>query len=263
MVCLNCSTRFNGHYCHECGQKSVEARYSFKGMMSDLFLSVLHVEKKGLPHTIRELTLRPGDAVRKVIRGQRLFLYPPFKYLVLMGAAVIIFSLRYKFFHSDYTQAEGTSNFLEDFLVEEHIAYLDNFFRFAEEKATILNIASIPIFAFTSWTFITQRKYNFAENLIINTFITAQQLFFLLALVPVIEVFHSFKGEIILFYSTAIVIYNIFVYVQLMAKDKLRVALKAVAAIVVSFAYQIPANLAIYYLYKHTHDYFHWVNDMM
>lgn len=263
MICLNCSTHFNGHYCHECGQKSAEARYSFKGMMSDLFLSVLHVEKKGLPHTIRELTLRPGDAIRKVIRGQSLFLYPPFKYLVLMGAAVIIFSLRYKFFHSDYTQTEGMGNFLEDFLADEHIEYLDSFFWFAEEEATILNIASIPIFALVSWIFITYRKYNFAENLIINTFITAQQLFFLLALVPLIETFPSFKGEIIIFYSTAIIVYNIFVYVQLLSKDKARIALKTVVAIVISFAYQIPVNLAIYYLHERTHDYFHWVTDVM
>jgi hypothetical protein len=232
-------------------------------MFTDFFFSVLHVEKKGLPHTIRELTLRPGDAISRVIRGQRQYLYPPFKYLVLMGAAVIIFSLRYKFFHSDYTQTDKMSNLLEDFLIEEHLTYLDGFFAFAEEKATILNIASIPIFAFISWAFVTRKKFNFAENLIINTFITAQQLFFLLTLVPVIELLPGFKGQIIFIYSIAIIIYNIAVYVQLMSKNKVRVIFASLLAVVFSFAYQVPANLVIYFLYEKIHGHFHWVHEMM
>lgn len=263
MVCLNCSTQFEGHYCNECGQKSSDLRYSFKGIISDLFLSVLHVEKKGLPHTVRELTLRPGEAINNVIRGQRLYLYPPFKYLVLMGFAVIIFSLRYKFFHSDYTQTENLNNFLEDILAKEHVAYLDEFFKFAEEKATILNIASIPIFSVISWAFITNRKFNIAENLIINTFITAQQLFFLLALVPVIEIFPGFKAEIIFVYSIAIVVYNIFVYVQLMPKNKVATAFRSLIAVTISFAYQIPVNLMIYLIYERFHGHFHWVHEAM
>ena len=264
MVCANCFTNLSGgHYCHECGQKSTDLRYSLKGMFTDFFFSVLHVEKKGLPHTIRELTLRPGEAIRRVISGQRQYLYPPFKYLVLMGAAVIIFSLRYKFFHSDYTQTDKMSNLLEDFLIEEHLTYLDGFFAFAEEKATILNIASIPIFAFVSWAFVTRKKYNFAENLIINSFITAQQLFFLLTLVPVIELLPAFKGQIIFFYSFTIIIYNIVVYMQLMEKKKLRVMFASLLAVIFSFAYQVPVNLLIYFLYEKSHGHFHWVHDMM
>src|SRR5688572_1049798 len=98
MNCLNCSTEFNGHYCNECGQKSSDTKFTMKGMVYDLVFSTCHIEKKGLPHTIKELTLRPGFAVKNVINGQRLYLYPPFKFLVLMGALVIIFSLRYNFF---------------------------------------------------------------------------------------------------------------------------------------------------------------------
>jgi len=48
------------------------------------------------------------------------YLYPPFKCLVLMRAAVIIFSLRYKFFYSDFKQTDTMSNLLGDFREPDH-----------------------------------------------------------------------------------------------------------------------------------------------
>jgi hypothetical protein len=265
MVCPNCTNNFIGHYCNECGQKSTDTKYTLKGMLSDLFLSALHVEKKGLPYTLRELTLRPGISIKKVIAGQRLYLYPPFKFLILMGAMVIVASLRYKFFHNEYTQLDNKDmdSFLAGFLISEHLTYLEGFFRFAEDEATILNIATIPVFAFVSWSFLTFRKYNFAENLIINTFITAQQLFFLLTLIPFIELFPQWKGQIIFFYSTSIIIYNIFVYVQLMEGNKFWLVFRAALVVLIAFLYQVPVNLLIYLSYDKVHKYFHWVSDVV
>ena len=95
MICPNCSTDYSGNYCIECGQKSTDIKYTLNGMLHDFFFSTFHIEKKGLPYTIRELTLRPGVAIQKVISGQRLYLYPAFKYLILMGALVVIFSLQF------------------------------------------------------------------------------------------------------------------------------------------------------------------------
>jgi hypothetical protein len=265
MVCPNCSNTFTGHYCNECGQKSSDAKYTLKGMISDLFLSAVHVEKKGLPYTLVQLTVRPGEAIKKVIAGQRLHLYPPFKFLILMGALVIVFSVRYKFFQNEYTNLDndGMDSFLANFLIAEHLTYLENFFRFAEEEATILNIATIPVFAFVSWSFLTYKKYNFAENLIINTFITAQQLFFLLLLVPAIEFFQDWKGEIIFVYSVGILFYNVFVYVQLMEGNKLWLTLRSAGVVLIAFVYQVPVNLLVYLFYMEAHNYLHWVSEIV
>jgi hypothetical protein len=234
-----------------------------KGMMYDLVFSTFHIEKKGLPHTIKELTLRPGLAVKNVINGQRLYLYPPFKFLVLMGALVIIFSLRYNFFHNDLTQvSENKTLPMWLYLEVEHEIFLENFFKFAEDEATLLNIMAVPVFALFSWVLLSRGKYNFAENLILNTYITAQQLFFLLWLVPLIEIFPESKQALIGFYTIAIMIYNGWVYLQFFYPEKARISGHIVVALAVLFAYiyQLPLNMLVFYGYEHfVHPHIHWV----
>jgi len=249
MICHNCSNTYTGHYCNQCGQKAGDKHYTIKGMLSDLFLSAVHVEKKGLPYTLKELTFNPGTSIRKVIDGQRLHLYPPFKYLVLMGAIVIVLSIRYKFFHNEYTQANNADGFLAGLLSAENLAYVEAFFKFAEDQATFLNIAAIPIFSLVSWSFISYKRFNLAENLIINTFITAHQLFFLILTVPFIEFLPQYKVQIIIAYSAVIMLYNIWVYMQIFEGRKFTLFFKSTLAVAISFLYQIPLNLLIYSVY--------------
>ncbi len=230
-------------------------------MLSELFFSVFHVEKKGLPHTIKRLTVSPGIAIKDVLSGRRLTLYPAFKYLVLMGAIVILFSLRYRFFHNEITQVSNDmdSGIARWFPMEYH-AFLENFFRFAEDQATLLNIVAIPIFAFFSWAFLSGRYYNFGENLIINTYITAQQLFFILPLAPMLEFFPGFKQEIIGAYSIVIIIYNIWAYVQLYNGNRFALVAKSIVVVLAAFVYQLPFNLLIYYLYENLiHHHMNWI----
>ncbi len=244
MNCLNCSTRINGNYCHECGQKTSDLRYTFKGLVTELFFSAFHVEKKGLPYTVKALTVQP------------------FKYLVLMGAIVIIFSLRYRFFHNEYTQLESNDmSVLPAWLTlsSELQSQIEEFFKFAEDKATLLNVAAIPIFAFFSYAFLAGKKYNFAENLILNTFITAQQLFFLLFLVPFFEFAPSTRTVMIGLYTVVIVLYNIWVYVQFFGASA-SVFIRSICVVLVAYIYQFPFNFLIFYLYEnYIHHHMHWI----
>jgi hypothetical protein len=263
MTCLNCSTPFDGNYCNECGQKTIDTRFTLKSMGTDLFFSAFHVEKKGLPVTIKNLALTPGASIRDFLHGKRQSLYPPFKYLVLMGAIVIVFSLRYRFFHNEFTQVESNSmNKFPSWLIipDEYKAYIESFFRFAEDQATLLNIAAIPVFAFFSWALLSKSKYNFAENLILNTFITAQQLFYLLLLVPFFEFFPMDRDIPIAVYTAGILIYNIWVYVQFFEDRKLMMLLKSGAIVVVAYVYQFPVNFMIFQMYdNYIHHHMHWI----
>ena len=233
-------------------------------MITDLFFSAFHVEKKGLLYSVRELTLRPGEAIKKVLMGQRQYLYPPFKYLVLLGAVVIIFSLRYKFFHNEFTAIEKDELPSWIYLTEEYRHYLTSFFRFAEDEATLLNIITIPIFALFSWAFLSKGRFNFAENLILNTFITAQQLLFLLALVPLIEFLPAHKILFIQIYSGITIAYNVWVYYQFFEGNKFILGLKSVLVVLLCYVYQFPVNLGIYFLYhRYLQEQFHWVPQVI
>ena len=262
MTCLNCGTKIMGHYCHECGQKTEDLRYTVKGLIKDFFFSAIHLEKKGLPKTIIRLATEPGIAIREVLQGQRQSLYPPFKYLVLVGAVVVIASLRYMFFHNEYTKVESQDmHFLSNWIMmpDEYEGFVENFFKFAEDKATILNVMAIPIFAFFSFTWLSGRTYNFAENLILNTFITAQQLFFLLLLIPFYEFLPNSKTILITIYTGAVIVYNIWVYIQFFGFS-VSTLLKSVAAVILAYIYQFPFNFLLYYIYEqYIHHHMHWI----
>jgi hypothetical protein len=234
-----------------------------KGMLYDIFFSTFHIEKKGLPFTIRELSVRPGEAVGKVITGQRLYLYPAFKYLILMGAIVIVFSLRYNFFHNEVTQvSENKTLPMWLYLEAEHEVFFENFFKFAEDEATLLNIMAVPVFALFSWLLLSRGRFNFAENLILNTYITAQQLFFLLWLVPLIEIIPESKEWLIGIYTIAMIIYNGWVYVQFFSvgRKKLGVLILSGVAVVFAYIYQLPLNMLVFYAYEHfVQPHIHWV----
>ena len=265
MTCLNCSTKTFGHFCHECGQKTEDLRYTIKGLLKDLFFSAFHLEKKGLPSTIIRLTTEPGKAIHGVLQGQRLSLYPPFKYLVLIGAVVIIFSLRYRFFHNEYTKVESNNMpVLSGLLLipDEYEGFIENFFRFAEEKATLLNVVAIPIFAFFSFAWLSGRRFNFAENLILNTFITAQQLFFLLLLIPFYEFLPATRWVLIPLYTFVVIGYNIWVYIQFFG-PRLTTSIKALMVVLVAYLYQFPLNFLIFYIYeRYIQHHMHWIPEV-
>jgi hypothetical protein len=262
MNCLNCSSIVTGNYCHECGQKNEDGRYTFKGLVKDLFFSAAHLEKKGLLNTLMRLTTEPGKAIRGVLEGQRLSLYPPFKYLVLVGAIVILFSVRYRFFHNEYTQVESNAmHTLPEWILipKEYTSFIESFFRFAEDQATLLNIAAIPVFSFFSWALLSGNKFNFAENLILNTYITAQQLSFLLVLIPLFELQPANKTLFIAMYSIVVVAYNIWVYVQFFGNAALTVA-KSASVVAVAYLYQFPLNFIVYFAYaQYVHNHMHWI----
>jgi hypothetical protein len=232
-------------------------------MLFDLFFSAFHLEKKGLPNTIARLTMQPSAAIKEVIMGRRSNLYPPFKYLVLMGALIIIFSLRYRFFHNELTKSDGDDLFFIirffDF-TEDQKNYIGSFFQFAEQNATLLNIAAIPIFAFFSWSLLSTSRYNFAENLILNTYITAQQLFCLLLVVPLLEFFPTSRHVAMSAYAVVVLLYNIWVYTNFFEGSRWTVFSKAILAVLASYIYQFPINFVIFYIYEHfVHHHMHWI----
>ncbi len=260
LICPNCENVYKGNYCNDCGQKTVHGRFTMKNLISEAFLSAFHIEKKGLIYTVGELTLRPGKAVLNVIRGQRLSLYPPFKYLLLVGAIIVIFSLRYKFFHNEVTQLHDDNVLYQIEFVKNNSTFFDGFFRYAEEKATLLNVVAIPIFSFFSWLFFLDYKFNYAENLILNTFITAQQLLFLLLLVPALEISSSIKPELISIYTAIAIGFNVWAYMQFFGGNKFTTFYRSLVAVVTAYLYQLPANILVYYVvYKFIQPNVHWI----
>jgi hypothetical protein len=122
----------------------------------------------------------------------------------LIGAVAAFFSTRYHFFSGQ--PASG-------FLSREADSLLKGFWLYADTYTTLINIVTIPVFALFSWLF-RRKAYNYAENLVLNTYITSQQLLLFICMVPVFEFHPMASGYLINFYILATLLYNVWVYKQ-------------------------------------------------
>ncbi len=231
-------------------EKSDE-RYTVKGMVEDELYNFIHLERRKFFYTAWDLTVRPAKAIRMVLSGYRKYLYPYFNYLVVIGAITIFLSVRYKFFVSSYDIGDQSS-FLD--LVLNSMGFDKEFrvafFFYAEEFATIVNIVAIPFFALFSFLFFRNSKYNYAEHFILNVYIAAQQMLFLLLFIPFLEIFKAQRGEIIITYTVITIIYNIWVYSTLFTGKIWLNIIKSSLAIGLAFVVQTPFNYAVFGLLR-------------
>ncbi|MBL6445218.1 DUF3667 domain-containing protein [Fulvivirga sp. 29W222] len=236
MICKNCSNRFEGNFCNNCGQSAKVRRFSFFYFVKENFFSSLDIEN-GLFYTIKLLFLRPGVAIREYLEGKRVSLYVPIKYLLLIGALAALVSMRFDLFLS-----EKPGPVLHVLPVD----HLGAFLSFAEEYATVINVIAIPVFALFSWLFFFESKYNYTENLILNIYITAQQLIMLLLIFPVIALIPTWKEEVIAIYSAITLIYNLWVYFTFFKIVKFVQVAKAFFALICAYLLQFVLNYGFY-----------------
>ncbi|WP_339792985.1 DUF3667 domain-containing protein [uncultured Imperialibacter sp.] len=204
MVCKNCGTVFQGNFCPTCAQSASVDRFDMKTLLAESFESSLDIET-GLFGTLKELAIRPGQAIRGYIDGKRLSLYVPAKFLLLVGAVTTILSIRYGIF-----KVAQESNFFEDW--HWYKMHFVGFWDFANEYSTLINIIAIPIYTFSTWLFFKPIGDNFSEHLVMNIYVTAQQLALIVIMFPFLQLFPDAKAAIITVYTVMVLLYNIWVY---------------------------------------------------
>ncbi|MGB3465701.1 MAG: DUF3667 domain-containing protein [Cyclobacteriaceae bacterium] len=238
--CKNCQLIYKGHYCPRCGQNAGVKKFDFSYFIKESFISSLDIENGFFP-TIRLLTLRPGEALRAYLQGKRLSLTVPMRYLLVMGTIAAWISIRYKIFAGE--NAGEAPIALLNFIEKE-------FWEYATEFLTVLNIVTVPIFALFSYLFFRSSGYNYSENLILNVYTTAHQLFFLLVCFPFIELFPVLKSELLFVYFAITLLYNIWVYLSFFDQWYLIGLLKTAGALVTAYTVQLFVNYGIFSLLK-------------
>jgi hypothetical protein len=225
--------------------KVEEPRFTLLYILKDFFYNLVHLERKRYFYTAYDLTVSPGKSIQKYLDGYRQYLYQPGEYILLTGAIITFLTVRYNFFANEFTSNISSNQFLL-----ENRDFFSAFFLYAEEYVTIVNVVAIPGFSLLSWLFFINTHHNFAENLIMNTYITAQQLLFLVLLVPFIEFMPFVKSEMIAFYNIFIVLYNVWVYFEFFQEKWHTKLLKCIAINALAFPLNIVINIGFYYLFE-------------
>lgn len=226
-------------------------RYTLKGMLQDEFYNLVHLERRKFFYTAWDLTIRPAKSIKMVLSGYKKYLYPYFNYLVLIGAITIFLSVRYKFFVTGFEigdQSDAAGKLLDWMGFDKQ--FRQDFFVYAEEFATIVNIVAIPFFSLFSCLFFPKSKFNVAEHFILNVYIAAQQLLFLLLFIPFLEFFPNHRDITIGIYTGLTILYNIWVYTTIFEGKRWLNIIKSALAIGLAFFVQTPFNYGAFYILR-------------
>lgn len=90
MTCINCDKEVSEKYCSNCGQRTDVKRITFREGWYDFWARIYGFDGM-FPRTLRDLTIRPGEAARKYIEGNRALYYGPVGYFFLMITVFLLF----------------------------------------------------------------------------------------------------------------------------------------------------------------------------
>lgn len=157
--CKNCHTFFEGSYCNNCGQKGDEKRFKLSNLTETFVHGFYHVHG-GVLFTMKELFLQPGKMLRGYISGKRVVYINPFTYLILVS---LVGGFVYK--------SSGITNHINEIFLAsgETIQFTVKYFSYRV-------LLTIPSYALMCSIFYKSFNYNFAEHLIISTFVMSQSI---------------------------------------------------------------------------------------
>lgn len=87
--CKSCGWEFKGNFCPNCGQSAKTKRITVRGILTDLFPDVFHLDNKFV-HTCIELLHCPGLMMRRFLDGDRAKFCKPVPLLFIIVAVYLV-----------------------------------------------------------------------------------------------------------------------------------------------------------------------------
>ncbi|MEM8523103.1 MAG: DUF3667 domain-containing protein [Bacteroidota bacterium] len=174
------------------------------------FLEVLNLEK-GFLLTIKDLAVRPGKMMRSYLFTEKRFDYAkPFSFLVLLTAIGTFLTAKILAYSQGQTE-EQVQQFPE--------AMQDSVQRAMDllgEYYNLYQVSQIPIYALATYWLFKSIRYNYAEHLIINCFLTAFSALIFILVFPLFFISPSLMSALLV----VIFVYQVYFY-QSIFQEKL------------------------------------------
>lgn len=238
-ACKNCGSILTGKYCSNCSQKADIHRFTLKHALHDFFHSFTHIDR-GILFLIKELFTRPGYVSKEYIEGKRKKYFNPFQYLFLAVAAATFLSVNYQLMGPKAdVNAIGTG--INTFGLQYN-AFIYKYFN-------VIQLVSVPVIALFSWLFYRKSGYNYAENLVFNTFLGAQRTLMYILIAPFLYIFNRYWFIPISVYYIGWLIYYGWAFVQFFNEKKSTVIIKYIISILLFIPAAQLISLGIFYLF--------------
>ena len=166
--CANCNELLHGKFCHQCGQKNRNKRWT-TGLLIEQVISQTTNFEKGILRTIKSLFTEPGQLIKDYWNGKTINYYNPFRYVLIWVAINVLVSFWIGL--DDLLQQSVQT----EFVPTQDAGTMEN----ADEKfdswLNFMVLLMLPIFSFLTYKFFPKKKKNYAEHFIMNSFMMGQQ----------------------------------------------------------------------------------------
>lgn len=186
MICKNCKQNFDGNFCNNCGQKHNVERLNFNYLINEISNNILQVNR-GIFFTIKELTIRPGHTIRDFLNGKRKQHFKPLAFILFTSAVYVLIT----YFTNPITVVEEALSGITDALSNngEKLSITANILNWLLSNFAYSTLLLIPIFSFASYICFLKEKYNYIEHLILNFYISGQQIIIYLTFAALYYIF--------------------------------------------------------------------------
>ncbi|NNM23411.1 MAG: DUF3667 domain-containing protein [Flavobacteriaceae bacterium] len=228
--CRNCHTPLQGSVCHRCGQRVIDKRWTTSLLLRQFFSQLTNIEK-GFLYTTKKLFTRPGKLVHDYWNGVTIPYYNPFRYMIIWTTINLLFAFWLGI--DEMIQANmGPTSVEEGLGADELLAANQQF----NNWMNILVLLVIPIKSAASYLLFRRKKKNYAEHLIMNSFIFGQGAFMSFVTQFVFYLFPTLFAGYFLFYFLLGVGYDSYVFRQTFKQPLWLIVLKAVLIGVIGLA---------------------------
>lgn len=175
-ACASCGTSHRGEFCNACGQRAVRGRFTVRGVVTHLATDAFDLNR-GLLFTAVELFRRPGEVVREYVSGATVRYTNPVKYLVVCVALTVFLTVKVG------AAGEMGSGFAEGSGADS-AARAQQVTELLNQYLNVLMALAVPFMAAASRLLFRRAGLNYAEHLIFNLYVYAQQSLLFLPFAP-------------------------------------------------------------------------------
>ncbi len=166
--CANCGNPLVGDYCHNCGQKTIQHRFTTPVLLRGLAGYLTDIEQ-GFAHTVVSLFRRPGDVIVEYWGGRTVAYYAPFRYFFIWTAVLLLTNFWLGI--DDVLQRVLEPDELAARTGAQVLAAADQQF---DQWLKLLVLVQVPIHSASSFLLFRKHRRTYGEHLILNSFVMGQ-----------------------------------------------------------------------------------------
>ncbi len=189
LTCANCGNTYTGHFCNQCGQKQVH-RYTVGHVLHELLHVFTHADK-GIFSFAWQVLTKPGTIALDMVEGRRKKYFNLFQYLVLIvGISTFVMAKTHLMEQTMQSMNNITGNKVTGqmaLMQQQMVQVLQKYFN-------LLQFFLIPVYALFSWLYLRRKAYNYAENIILSSVISAQMNTISIASILLFSLIHNPKA---------------------------------------------------------------------